>query len=464
MTSVAVIGGGFAGMLAATAMARFADEVRIIDSDTFPASPQPRRGLPQGRQNHMLMAGGAQALDDLLPGTTERLYAEGAHRLSMGNDLLTLAAGSWLRRFDDESYVVTSSRQLLDHIVRSQALRDPAIVVMQATKAIGLTGTAAEVTGVRVEHAQDEQTIRADFVVDAMGSRTKSSQWLTALGAPQVEEEYVDARLAYASRVYEAPPAAVGEFPGVLIQPQSADGGPGQGAAFMPQEDGRWIVSLIGTGSGHPPTDEEGFLAFARRLPTALIGDLISMARPLTTIRGAHGLANRHRRFDRAKLPAGFLALGDSAMVISPNYATGMSIAALSALSLRTQLKISGLTPELGRRVQPQITKIGAGPWKTSTALDSQFPGAQTNFKIRGGRMQHRMTARYSRIAAENATVLKAIYQVASLRAQQSALMALSVIRPVLRGPRRPPLSAEEAISQFPEICGLLSQVHSIQA
>lgn len=463
MTTVAVVGGGFAGMLAATAMARFAD-VMIIDNDTFPADPGPRRGLPQGRQNHMLMAGGAEALDQLLPGTTSELFAAGAHKLSLGNDLLTLAAGSWLRRFEDESYVITCRRQLLDHVVRGQALQDPAITVLQGAKAVGLAGTTDRVTGVLVEQGGRELTLDADFVVDTTGSRTKSPQWLAELGLPPVLEEYVDARLVYASRLYEAPVAAPADFPGVLIQPQSQDGGPGQGAAFMPQEDGKWIVSLIGTGSGHPPTDEEGFLAFARRLPVPVISDLIGLAQPLSPIRGAHGLANRRRRFDRMPLPQGFLVLGDAAMVISPNYATGMSIAALSALRLRTELKMSGLNPDLGRQLQPQIAKTGLGPWKNATALDSRFPGATTNIRVRGARMQQRMTARYSRIAAENPKVMQAIYRVASLRATQNTLTAFSIIRPVLLGPRKPTLSVSEAISQFPEITSLLAKLRPGQA
>lgn len=463
MTTVVVVGGGFAGMLAATAVARHADEVVIIDSDVFPSSPQPRRGLPQGTQNHMLMAGGAEALDQLLPGTIARLRAAGAHKLSMGGDLLTLAAGTWLRRCEDESYVITCARQLLDHVVRDQVLRLPSIRLTQSAKAVGLTGDAERVTGVRVERDGGEETILADLVIDATGSRTKSPDWLAMLGLPTVREEYVDAKLAYASRVYAAPPLAAGGVPGVLIQAQPGTGGPGQGGAFMPQEDGRWMISLIGTGGGHPPTDDEGFLAFARNLPDPIFGALISMARPLSPIRGAHGLANRRRRFDRVRLPAGFLALGDSAMVVSPNYASGMSIAARGALLLRTQVKLLGISPGLGRKVQSQLVKLGTGPWKSAIAIDCRFLGAATNVKVRGSKMQYRMTRRYSRVAAENPVVLRAIYAVASLRGDQRILLAGAVIKSVLRGSRKPALTGQQAISQFPEIADLVSSVSAIQ-
>jgi flavin-dependent dehydrogenase len=34
----------------------------------------------------------------------------------------------------------------------------------------------------------------------------------------------------------------------------------------IPVEGGRWLVSLVGGDGQYPPTDEAGFLAFARRL------------------------------------------------------------------------------------------------------------------------------------------------------------------------------------------------------
>jgi 2-polyprenyl-6-methoxyphenol hydroxylase-like FAD-dependent oxidoreductase len=458
-----VIGGGMAGVLAAVALSRFAEEVTVVESDTFPDSPRPRRGLPQGGQNHMLMAGGAEAIDQLMPGTTQLLYAAGAHRLPMGGKLLTLSSEGWFRRFDDDSYVVACSRQLLDHIVRGQALRDPAITVVQGTKVLGLTGDARRVTGVRVEQDGELDTIAADFVVDAAGSRSRIRDWLVELGLPEVPEEYVDAGLAYSGRIYEAPGKAVDDFPGVLIQAEPGTGRPGTGGAFMPQEDGRWIVSLIGTGGAHPPVEEDAFLRFARELRDPVIADLISLARPLTPIRGSHGLANRRRRFETLPLPEGLTVIGDSAMVLSPNYATGMSLAALAALALRTELKRTGITSGLGVRVQRRVAQLGAGPWKMASGTDLFFPGVRTNITVRGGGMQQRMAARFSRTAAENPQVLKAVYEVTSLRAPQSRMMTPAVLGAVLRGPRQRPLTSRQAVGQFPEIGELLSGTETVR-
>jgi hypothetical protein len=231
----------------------------------------------------------------------------------------------------------------------------------------------------------------------------------------------------------------------------------------MPQEDGRWIVSLIGTTGGHPPTDEDTFLKFARDLRDPVIADLISAAQPLTPLRGSHGLANRRRSFHKLTLPDGLAVIGDAALVLSPNYATGMSLAALSALALRTELKKTGLVPGLGARSQPQIARLGAGPWKMASTSDYFFPGARTNITVSGGAFQQRMTARYSRIAADNPDVLKVMYEVATLRAPQSAMMTPSVLGAVLRGPRRAPLTAAQAKAQFLEIADVVARTESVQ-
>jgi 2-polyprenyl-6-methoxyphenol hydroxylase-like FAD-dependent oxidoreductase len=459
MTQAVVIGGGLAGLLAARVLARHADKVTVIEGDTYPQGPAQRKGLPQGRQNHMLMAGGAEALEQLLPGTLAQLTAAGAHTLAMGSDMLTLSSEGWFRTFDDDSYTIACSRPLIDHVVRSQVLDDPAVTVLQATRAVALRGDATAVTGVAVERADgSEAVIGADLVVDACGSRSKSPTWLAGLGLPAVAEEFVDAGLTYAGREYEAPPQAAKNFPGVLIQTVPGTGQPGKGAAFMPQEDGRWIVSLIGTQGGQPPTQDEGFTDFARDMRDPVVAELIATARPLTEVRGSRGLANRRRLWHKLPLPDGFLAIGDAVMVLSPNYATGMSMAAFGALALRTRLKTHGLEPGLARAVQNDIAAAGAGPWTMASTTDLFFPGVKTNITVRGAAMQQSIGARYARTAAANEDVLRAVYEVSTLRSPQSRMMSLPLLLSVLRGPDKPALTAQQARAQFPQIGELLAQ------
>ncbi|MFC7310449.1 FAD-dependent oxidoreductase [Streptomyces monticola] len=458
MTSAVVLGGGMAGMLSAAVLADHADNVTIIESDLFPAAPELRKGLPQGYHNHMFMSGGVSAVDSLLPGTSDALYAAGAKRRGMPADLLTLSAEGWYRRHrDGRSHVLLCSRALLDHTLRERVLANPKINVIEAAKVTGLAGTAARVTGVRVESAGSEpQTLDADFVVDATGRRSKAPAWLAEFGLPDVEEELVDAGFAYASRLYEAPPGTPESFPGVLIQAQNGTGKPGRGAALLPNEGNRWIVALIGTRGGQPPTDEAGFTEFARSLRDPAVADLMAAATPAGRIQAYRGLPNWRRHYEKLPLPEGFVVIGDAATTLNPNYATGMSLAALGAIALRDELARTGLVPGLAQKAQAGIAKASLGAWQMATGTDQWFPDVKSTVK-RAPDLLRRFTARFARMTTENAALSDASFKTAALEAPPSSMMTLPALITVFRGPRARPLSRQEAIAQYPEFGDLLN-------
>ena len=183
-----VLGAGIAGMLAATAVARHLDGVTVIDRDRLPDGPVPRPGVPQANHVHALLSGGARAIDALLPGTLDRLWAAGAHRIALPADMIALTPQGWWRRFSEMQFLVGCSRHLLDWAVRDQALRDDRISVLSAAEVRGLAGTADRVTGaiVRDRDSAAERVIHADLVIDATGRGSKAAGWLAGLGLPAV--------------------------------------------------------------------------------------------------------------------------------------------------------------------------------------------------------------------------------------------------------------------------------------
>ncbi|AEV86943.1 hypothetical protein ACWT_5924 [Actinoplanes sp. SE50] len=465
MTKAVVLGGGMAGMLAASVLAERVDRVTIVESDTFPGGPQARRGLPQGHHFHMFMGGGVDALDELLPGMSDALYLAGAHRRRFGDEFLGVSGNGWGRPYDGRAYVLACSRPLLDHMVRTRVLADDRIEVLPATKAIGLLGDRTRVTGVRVESSDRSRAgagglgIAADLVIDATGRTSHAPEWLTELGAPRVHMDTQDAGFAYAGRTYEAPTGAGVDFPAILVQADAGTGRPGRGGGILPNEDGRWIVAMIGTRGGHPPTDEAGYLEYARGLADPLIGELLAAARPVTEIRAYRGLVNQRRYYDRLPVPEGFLVVGDAAMTLNPNYATGMSMAAFGALELRDELGRHGLTGDLTRRVQTAIGKAGSVSWLAATTNDSWFPGSEANFKLRGAKAQKGFVQRWNRVAAENADVARATYEVATFLAPRKAMMTLPLMLTVMRGPRLPQLTLDEAIRSYPNFADPLAKL-----
>jgi 2-polyprenyl-6-methoxyphenol hydroxylase-like FAD-dependent oxidoreductase len=68
-----VIGASMGGLLAARALSDFYAAVTVLERDTFPVSDIPRKGVPQGRHAHGLLARGRTVIEDFFPGWTDEV-------------------------------------------------------------------------------------------------------------------------------------------------------------------------------------------------------------------------------------------------------------------------------------------------------------------------------------------------------------------------------------------------------
>lgn len=236
-----VIGAGLAGMLAAAALSTAVDEVVVLERDELPEGPEHRKGLPQGRHAHLLMAGGLAAMEDLVPGVSMRkhLLAAGAREISISSGMVALTPEGWFRAGVTSPQMLTCSRALLDWAVRS-ALLDHTDVRIRKGQVTELLGDADRVTGVRVSSAEGEEELAAEFVVDASGRGSRVVNWLDSLGISGIREKTVDAGLVNATRVYRTPEGA-GDFPLTIIQANPYQSRPGRSGMVLPIEaTGGW--------------------------------------------------------------------------------------------------------------------------------------------------------------------------------------------------------------------------------
>ena len=81
-----VIGGSVAGLLAACVLTEAVDEVILVERDAWSDAPVHRRGVPQGRQPHLLLGRGREVLDRLCPGFSEDVVAAGGHEWDFQGD------------------------------------------------------------------------------------------------------------------------------------------------------------------------------------------------------------------------------------------------------------------------------------------------------------------------------------------------------------------------------------------
>lgn len=443
-TRAVVLGGSLAGVLAAAVLARHVDAVTVVERDRYPDGPEPRTGLPQARHTHLLMHGGAQAIDRVLPGTTDRLVDAGGHRHGMPDGVVTLTSQGWLERFPGNRQAYSCSRSLLDWVVRERALASDRISVLEYTEADRLLGDGTAVRGVRIRHRDSGETtdLDADLVVDATGRGSRAPRWLEDLGLPPVEEEIVDSGQAYATQVFLAPSGAEKHFPMITVQPDPTAGTPGCGAALLPIENGRWMVTLGGTRGGEPPTDEAGFARFARHaVRHPLVADLISGAETAGPIHGSRSAVNRRRHFERLpSWPPGLVVVGDAAATFNPVYGHGMSVAARGAVVLEETVERYGVAPETARRAQRAVAQVATDAWTIAVSQDVLYPDAIGPRQNAVSRLQQAYVDRAVRTATRHPVVSSALVDSFTLARPFTTLVRPSVVLRTLRGPRRPPL------------------------
>ncbi|MEU6404608.1 FAD-dependent monooxygenase [Streptomyces sp. NPDC046985] len=456
-----VIGAGLAGALAAAALRPAVDEVVVLERDDLPGGPEHRKGLPQGRHAHLLMAGGLAALEELAPDADVRgrLLAAGAQEIALGWGMLAHTSEGWLRRWrHDGPRMLTCTRALLDWTVR-EAVLAPTGAEIRKADAVGLAGDAGRARGVRIAGPGGRETVLdADFVVDAAGRGSRVVGRLGELGVTGVRERTVDPGLANATRVYRIP-AGAEQFPLTLVQADPYAGKPGRSGMVLPIEGDRWMVSLAGTRGAEPPSDPEGFLAYALGLPSPIVGRLVRHAEPLTDVHVSRSTSNTRRRLERAaRWPEGFVALGDAVATFNPAYGQGMSVAALGALALAEEVRRAGgvTAPGLARRVQRRAARPVDAAWAAAVGQDVWYPGT------RGARpgLTDRLVTRYSRRLTRAATgsyrAASALWDVTSVQAGPERLFRPRTLLDVAAGPLLPPLSGPPLTPAEAKILGEL--------
>src|SRR5437588_8938399 len=90
-----VIGGSMAGLLAARALSDHFEQVTVIERDQLTDDAEPRKGVPQGRHAHALLAGGASILGELFPDLFPALARDGAVPLGI-SDIRWYTFGAWM--------------------------------------------------------------------------------------------------------------------------------------------------------------------------------------------------------------------------------------------------------------------------------------------------------------------------------------------------------------------------------
>jgi 2-polyprenyl-6-methoxyphenol hydroxylase-like FAD-dependent oxidoreductase len=455
-----VVGGSMAGLLAARVLSERFERVTIVERDRFPEGPAFRKGVPQSKHLHVFMMRGRRISERLFPGLGEELEEAGAVLVDMADDVEWLTPAGFAPRFPSGLPVLMCSRNLLEWAVRERVASLPQVRFLQKTGVTGLLPTpdGKGVAAAKVrsrdegEGTRSEESLRAELVVDASGRNSKASKWLEDLGYAPPEETSINAHLGYTSRIYKRPERFDRDWKGIYVQatpPLVTRGG-----ALLPLEGDRWMVTLYGVDGDYPPTDEAGFVDFARSLRSPILYEAIKEAEPISAISGYRATENRMRHYENLpRQPDNFLVTGDAACAFNPVYPQGMTTAALGAEVLEECLRESGDLVGLGKRFQKKLAKSNAAPWLMATGEDFRVRGVEGGKASFTTRLTHRYMDRVISLSLQDLGVRRTFLEVFHMLKVPTALFAPGIAAKVLRGAtkRRATEEKRPAARKLPE-------------
>ncbi|MDQ3643696.1 MAG: FAD-dependent oxidoreductase, partial [Actinomycetota bacterium] len=209
-----------------------------------------------------------------------------------------------------------------------------------------------------------------DLIVDAMGRRTRLSEWLQALGgqAPYVESE--DCGFVYHSRYFKGP-----ELPAFNGPPISDIGT--ISVLTLPGDSGTWSVTVWAAASDTALKNlrhRDQFTDVVRACP--LQAHWVD-GEPITDVLTTAGVLDRYRRFvvDGRPVATGVAAVGDAWACTNPSAGRGVTVGLLHAQLLRDTIRSDFDDPEAFVRAWDSVTEAQVAPyyWSQITADRARF-------------------------------------------------------------------------------------------
>ncbi|MFB1295999.1 FAD-dependent oxidoreductase [Mycobacterium sp. pW049] len=374
-----VLGASMAGLMAARVLTEFYERVTIVERDELDDTSEPRRGVPQSRQPHVVLARCGEVIEELFPGITAELVAAGAHTWTDG-DLsrfhtrfgghLSCSVGE----IPDPSALTMlfASRPFIESHVRRRVRALPAVSLCDRHDVDSLTWSGGVVTGARVSSRTEGRTfdIAADVVVDATGRGSRTPSFLETMGYGRPREDHLTVNVSYVSMPVRIPEGLLHEY--LFIDMFNA--GRPYGFSISRCEHDLWSV-LVGSLGKHavPPATVDEFMRLAEQLMPAHAYAAVRNGAPLGDLALHRFPASRWRRYDTMRrLPDGLLVTGDAVASFNPIYGQGMTVAAIDAIALRDCLTrgAKGL-PRRFQRVAARGIKVA---WRTAVGSDLALP------------------------------------------------------------------------------------------
>ncbi|MFJ1864949.1 FAD-dependent oxidoreductase [Streptomyces sp. NPDC088097] len=373
-----IIGGGYAGLLAASVVALAGYDVLVLAGGRPAALPRDAACEPAGH-GEVLHVGGMWDVNDLAYGSGPMLRRRGARTFPLpdGDPLSLTRSQSW-----GTHELLTCSRGLLTAVLREIVLANPArergTTIVDGARAVGLIGDESAVLGARVRCDDGtEREVTAQLVVDASGADARTATWLGELGVAAAQVTTRGAAGFSAGCLFRAP-HGLADVPRTTVTD-----GP-RGATLVPVEGGLWAVTQTGP-DRERIAGADAFAAAALTLSDPAVGRLIAVAEPAGEVIVSPAPALRWHRYEHVRGPRGIVVIGDALATFGPLDPRGALAAEAAVRALRVALGRGISHPTVSRRSQQaiaeEIGRLWSDPGTDPTAdehLEPVAPGPST--------------------------------------------------------------------------------------
>jgi 2-polyprenyl-6-methoxyphenol hydroxylase-like FAD-dependent oxidoreductase len=438
-----VVGAGIGGLSMAGALAKYFEQVEVLERDRLAASAASRSGTPQDRHPHGLLAGGLKALGEIFTGFEGDLARAGAVSVRVAQDIQYERPDvGVLPKRDFGLSLLSASRPLIELVLRRRVEAIPNITLRLDCRVTGITPAAgdAAVHGVRFDPGSGRsETLEADLVVDASGRAAPTLTLLDALGWDRPAETEIGIDLSYATAVVPIPGNAPSSWKLVLTQPDPP--ALARHAVLVPMEDGRWIIAIAQHGAGARLETWDDFLEASRALTTPTLYNALRYAEPPYGTRHYRFPASIWKHFERLpRLPRGALPVADALCRFNPIHGQGMSSAAKQARLLQDVAGRAVAEPDpiaaLQAGFMAEVTSVIETPWNMSTSADLAFPATRGERPEKFEEAQQFEAALF-RAAVADPVVHRAMMEVAQLLQPYSRLQKPDVMRRIEAAPAK---------------------------
>jgi len=314
MKTVAIIGGGVAGIASAKILSKYFDKVTIYDAGE----------AKQSLHQHVLLKAGQVILDEIFPGIMQKLREAGCLEIDWALDTIWENTNGAFPRYESSIKTLSMSRTYLQKTMQEE---------------IGKISNVEFKNG-RIKELGD---LNASLAVIAGGQNFPLNRFL---GISNTIDIISSIDLTYRSYIFnrdELHLEGMKQYYFQIDPPFSFIGG-----VICPIEDGKVMVTIIEKEKDLSKCESfYDFLGKAKLIPSQKFYEIIKDATPITNLAIFRKLNTHRKLLDKSTFPKNVIVLGEVLTSLNPVFGQGMTLSLMQVDVLDKMLNSNSFNEDL---------------------------------------------------------------------------------------------------------------------